>query len=47
MFDDFDTQINIEEVINEDMVLIEPDEWYKFLRSKGINTSQNDIIDFL
>ena len=35
------------EVINEDMVLVEPEEWYKFLRSKGIDASQNDIIDFL
>ena len=47
MFDDFDTQIQVEEIVNEDMVLIEPEEWYKFLREKGIQTGQNDIIDFL
>ncbi len=46
MFDDFDTQIQVEEIINENMVLIKPEDWYKFLHSKGIQTGQNDIIDF-
>ena len=46
MFDDFDTQIQIEEVVRDDMVLIEPEDYYRFLRLKGIDVSQNDIIDF-